>query len=149
METIQKRIRQLYNAFGQRKIMGVSELNTRKPLFFLHRPFLNDQDLLIIFNTKPCRYHCDYCKLPAKSLGLDISQEDILAQFEYVLNELKHSLSVLTRITLSNEGSLFDNSTFPLDTLLTIINCTREIRLVNRLVVETRIEFAEYDKIEL
>jgi radical SAM enzyme (TIGR01210 family) len=138
-----ERVRDLYNAFGQRKRMGMPQPDVRKPLFFLHRPFLDDSDLLIIFNTKRCRYQCDFCHLPSKSPRKLVSGDDILAQFEYVLNELKHSLSVMTRLTLSNEGSMLDAQTFPTSALHAIVRCSRELRMVRRLVLETRLEFLD------
>src|SRR5882672_12203132 len=129
---LEEEIRSLYRTFGQRKAMGESAQDSRLPHFFLHRPFSGDQDLLIIFNTKRCRYQCHFCQLPAKSSKRFISGDDILAQFIYAIREMKHSLSILTRVTLSNEGSVLDAKTFPTETLLTIARCIRELRLVRR-----------------
>lgn len=67
----------------------------------------------------------------------------ILAQFGYVVEELKHSLSVLDRITLSNEGSVLDARTFPQSALLEIASCISELRRIHILVLETRIEFVD------
>jgi radical SAM enzyme (TIGR01210 family) len=138
---IQERVRYLYNEFGQRKQMGKSELDTRRPHYFLLRTFRGENDLLIILNTKRCQYQCHFCQLPAKSSKFWIPGEDILAQFEYVLNEMKHSLSILDRLTLSNEGSILDTKTLPSETLLTITRCVQELRRVRTLVLETRLEF--------
>jgi archaeosine synthase beta-subunit len=136
-------VKRLYQTFGQRKQMGDASRSPKLPHYFLHRRFIEDQDLLIIFNTKRCQYQCHFCELPAKSSRTPISGEDILAQFMFVMNELRHSLSVLTRITLSNEGSILDTDTFPKDTLLSIAECINEIRLIRRVVIETRLEFVE------
>ncbi len=138
---IEEKVRVLYDKFGQRKPMGLAVSDVRKPLYFLHRTFLAEQDLLIIFNTKRCRYQCHFCQLPLKSSRYWISGEDILAQFEYVINEMKNSLSVLDKLTLANEGSVLDVDTFPTKALLTIARCVHELRLVRRLVLETRLEF--------
>lgn len=140
-------IRQLYDEFGQRKPMGMAASDIHRPHYFLHRTFLDMQDLLIIFNTKRCRYQCHFCELPLKSSTSRISDDDILAQFKYVLYELKHSLSVLDQLTLSNEGSVLDSDTFPTETLLTIGACSHELRRVQRLVLETRLEFVTQDVI--
>jgi len=134
-------IRNLFREYGYSKRMGLSAGNETLPHYFLHRRFLSDQDLLIIFNTKRCRYNCHFCNLPSKSRNKLIPTNSILAQFEYVVNELKHSLSVINRITLSNEGSVLDTKTFPHDALITIIECTTELRNVRRLVFETQMEF--------
>lgn len=138
---LQMRIRKLYREYGYSKRMGLPADNETMPHYFLHRQFLSDQDLLIIFNTKRCRYQCHFCNLPSKSRNKLIPTNSILAQFEYVANELKHSLSVINRITLSNEGSVLDTETFPHDALVTIAECTTELRNVRILVFETRMEF--------
>jgi radical SAM enzyme (TIGR01210 family) len=144
---IEERIRLLYDTFGQRKKMGLPEPDLRRPLFFLHRPFLGDLDLLTIFNTKRCKYQCHFCHLPAKSPKALVSEEDILAQFQFVVSELKHSLSLITRFTMSNEGSILDPDTFPFGTLRAIVQGTRELRMVRRIVMETRLEFMNRDAI--
>lgn len=123
--------------------MGLGAPNVRKPHYFLHRTFLGDQDLLIIFNTKHCRYKCHFCQLPVKCSLKWIPTKDILMQFEYVMREMKHSLSVLDRVTFSNEGSILDTSTFPSDALITIASCIKELRVVKRLYLETRVEFID------
>lgn len=137
------RIRHLYNTFGQRKPMGRPSLNTVTPHYFLLRKFISENDLLIILSTKRCRYQCQFCQLPAKSSKVWISGEDILAQFEYVLNEMKHALSVIDRLTLSNEGSVLDADTLPTETLLMIAKGINEIRNIRKLVLETRLEFVD------
>lgn len=149
MQSLEERVRELYDTFGQRKPMGHPEHDKRRPLFFLHRTFLGDQDLLFIFNTRRCRYQCDFCQVPAKSSKEYVPAEDIIAQFEYVITELKHSLSILTRVTLSNEGSVLDTETFPTEALLSIGRGIRELRLVRRIVLETRLEFVDPPVIEL
>jgi len=58
-----------------------------------------------------------------------------------VFFELKHSLSLLDRVTLSNDGSVLDAKTFPEDALLTIAECVNKLRRVRTLVLETRLEF--------
>lgn len=117
--------------------------DTRKPYFFLHRTFLSEQDLLIIFNTKKCRYNCYFCSLPSLSSPSYIPEDDILAQFEYVLDELKHSLSVLDRITISNNGSVLDKETMPSEALIRIAECVKEIRRIRTIVLESRLEFVD------
>jgi len=57
-------IRNLFREYGYSKRMGLSAGNETLPHYFLHRRFLSDQDLLIIFNTKRCRYNCHFCNLP-------------------------------------------------------------------------------------
>ncbi|CAG0960618.1 hypothetical protein METP3_00804 [Methanosarcinales archaeon] len=140
---LEESVRLLYDELGQRKTMGEGAQNTKKPQFFLHRTFMGEQDLLIIFNTKRCRYMCHFCGLHAKCSSTWISSEDIIAQFEYVMYELKHSLSVLDRVTISNEGSVLDSEIIPLESLLAIAKCIKELRRVHTFVLETRLSFVE------
>lgn len=141
-------IRKIYDQYGQRKEMGNSAPDVKLPHFFLHRTFLGDNDLLIIFNTKRCMYQCYFCTLPYKSSKIPIATEDIVAQFKYVLEEMKNSLSVLDRLTFSNEGSVLDADTFPTDALLTIAKGIKELRRVRTWVFETRLEFVDPEVIK-
>ncbi len=56
---------------------------------------------------------------------------------------MKHSLSVLDRLTFSNEGSMLDATTFPTEALLAIAQGVGELRRVHTLVLETRLEFVD------
>lgn len=143
LSSLPKEVDSLYRTYGQRKEMGISSPSPELPHYFLHRTFLGEGDLLIIFNTKKCRYQCHFCQLPAKSSKEAIPAEAIVAQFAYVMKELKHSLSVLDRVTFSNEGSVLDKETFPTEALLTIASATEKLRRVRRMVLETRLEFVE------
>jgi len=142
---LQNVVKKLYDTYGQQKSMGLSSENVKKPHFYLIRTFLHDNDLLIIFNTKRCSYQCDFCQLPSKSSKSWIPSTDILDQFEYVLTEIKHSLSILDRVTISNEGSVLDERTFPLEALYTIVDSIQQLRRVRTLVLETRLEFVKIE----
>jgi archaeosine synthase beta-subunit len=142
-ELLAAKVRHLYAEFGQRKAIGESAADRRRPHYFLLRTFRGDNDLLIIFNTKRCRYHCAFCRLPEKSSREFIPASDIAAQFEYVSDELKHALSIVDRVTFSNEGSILDNETLPTETLIQLTEAVAELRRVTRLVLETRIEFVD------
>ena len=140
--TLEERIKRLYEKYGQRKKMGIKNTQkSKRPYFFLIRSFLGEQDLLVIFYTKKCRFKCTFCSLTSVSCDLPVSGLEILRQFEYVAYEVKHALSILDRITLSNNGSVLDNITMPSATLTKIASCIEEIRRVRTLVLETRLEF--------
>ncbi len=139
-------IRNLYRQFGPPKPMGSSAGDLDKPHFFLHRKFLGEQDLAILFNTKRCRYQCRFCSLPAKSSQEWIDAEHVVNQFVYVTNELRHSLGVLDRFTIANEGSVFDELTYPVEALQAIVSATRAIPNLWKIVIETRIEFATVER---
>lgn len=144
---LQKNIAQLYRQFGPPKPMGSSAHLPTQPHFFLHRNFLGEQDLAILFNTKRCQYQCKFCALPYKSSKEWVEASDVLAQFWYVVQEVKHSLGVLERLTIANEGSVFDETTFPPDALLEITSSTRTLPRIRKIVFETRLEFIETAKL--
>lgn len=135
--------RRLHQTYGLTKEMGKASQDENKPHFFLHRQFLGDNDLLVIFNTKRCRYQCSFCSLPAKSSRAWIDGPATMQQFAYVLGELRHSLGVIERVTLSNEGSVLDEKTFDSLALDEIIKAIRQLRKVRTLAIETRLEFVE------
>lgn len=142
------RINVLYRHFGPPKPMGSAGESTRLPHFFLLRKFLGEQDLAILFNTKRCRYNCAFCALPLKSSLTEIPADEIRAQFLYVAEEVKHALGLIDRITIANEGSVFDQETFPFDVLLEIAASTRSLPSVRRLVFETRLEFLNIEPLK-
>jgi archaeosine synthase beta-subunit len=146
-DTLQLEARQLYADFGQRKPMGAAAGTPRRPHFFLLRTFQGQTDLLVILNTKRCRYQCDFCQLPAKSSRTWIAADDVIAQFGHVLGEVKHALSIVDRVTLSNEGSVLDAKTLDPDALNWILDAIDEMRRVRTVVLETRLEFAHVDRL--
>ncbi|WP_330342464.1 radical SAM protein [Streptomyces sp. NBC_00557] len=137
----------LYRSFGPPKAMGESAPAADRPHFFLHRNFLGEQDLAILFNTKRCRYQCKFCALPFKSSREWIPEEEVLAQFRYVLEEDKHALGVLERVTIANEGSVFDETTFPAAALTQITAAVRKLPRVRKIVLETRLEFLREERL--
>lgn len=136
-------VAKLYAEFGQRKPMGQPAIDPDRPHYFLLRRFLDDLDLLIILNTKRCRYRCKFCNLPAKSSPTPIAEDHIVEQFIHVCREVQHALSLLDRITLSNEGSVLDPDTLPLAAMEEIVLAAAQVRSVRTLVLETRLEFLD------
>lgn len=134
-------IAQLYDSFGQRKPMPRSSPDPNLPLFFLLRTFLGENDLLVILNTKRCRYQCAFCQLPAKSTKFFVPDEAVVEQFRFVATELQHSLSIVNRVTLSNEGSVLDEQTLGGTALAQIVAAIGAMRRVRRIEFETRLEF--------
>ncbi len=140
-------IRELYRQFGPPKPMGTSAPVKTQPHFFLHRNFLGEQDLAILFNTKRCAYQCKFCALPFKSSHEWVDAEHVLAQFLYVIHEVKHSIGVLERLTVANEGSVFDETTFPREALTQIVESTRVLPRIRKVVLETRLEFIRKERL--
>jgi radical SAM enzyme (TIGR01210 family) len=137
----------LYDTFGQRKEMGRPSPTLGMPHFFLLRTFLGENDLLVILNTKRCRYQCSFCTLTAKSSRTWVPDDQVVAQFRYVADELKHALSVVDRVTLSNEGSVLDQSTLGLAALDAIVEAIGGMRRVRRIELETRLEFVRPERL--
>ena len=132
----------LYREYGPRKPMGRAAPSIDEPHYFLLRRFLRDNDLLVIFNTQRCRYQCSFCDLPKKASHEFIPATNIETQYAHVIREVRHALSILTKVTISNDGSVLDTETFPEEALLRIARAIREIRTVTTVAVETRLEFA-------
>jgi hypothetical protein len=136
-----------YDLFGQRKEMGRASERPDRPHFFLLRTFAGENDLLVILNSKRCRYKCAFCTLPFESSRDWVADRDILQQFRYIVDELKHALSVIERVTLSNEGSVLDAETLGPVALEEIVKAVGRMRRVRRIELETRLEFVQPDRL--
>jgi radical SAM enzyme (TIGR01210 family) len=140
-------VAELYDRFGQRKPMGSSAPAPGEPHFFLLRKFAGQNDMLVILNTKRCRYQCHFCTLPEKSSRTSISDSLVAAQFGYVATELKHALSIVDRVTLSNEGSVLDEQTLGAAALDQIVGAIGRMRRVQHIELETRLEFVSVERL--
>ena len=143
--TLWSYVAELYDSYGQRKPMTQSIPPRTLPHFFLLRTFLSENDLLVILNTKRCRYQCAFCRLPAKSSKSWVDDDDVRAQFRFVASELRHALSIVDRVTLSNEGSVLDPETLGPAALEEIVTAIGMMRRVRRIELETRLEFIDPD----
>lgn len=140
-------IARLYEEFGQRKEMGASAPALDRPHYFLLRTFLGDNDLLAILNTKRCRYRCAFCNLPDKSSRTWVSDESVIAQFRHIADECRHALSIVDRVTLSNEGSVLDPETLGPRALDEIVRSIGGMRRVRRIELESRVEFVRAERL--
>lgn len=119
-----------------------------EPKFMLQRKFLGEEELLIIFNTPACAFSCDFCNLPSDSLprsGTIFTPDDIRRQFTQAAVEMRHTWHTLDRLTISNDGSVLDEKTFPREALLDIARFTDVYKNIRTLVLETRLEFFDPD----
>ncbi|MGH8900543.1 MAG: radical SAM protein [Egibacteraceae bacterium] len=146
-EELASHVGRLYDRYGQRKEMGKASPAPDTPHFFLLRTFLGQNDLLVILNTRRCRYQCAFCTLPAKSSRSFVRDEDVVEQFRYVADELKHALSIVDRVTLSNEGSILDESTVGPGAVEAILRAIGSMRRVRRVEIETRLEFVRPERL--
>lgn len=130
----------IYKEYGQSKSMDMLE----NPCFFLQRKFKSEQDLLIIFKTLPCSFNCKYCNLSKNNYRHFLSLCD---QFAYVIKEMRHSLSTLDRITLSNNGSVLNQETVSRTDLKNILCAITQIRNISRVVIETDLRYVNKEVI--
>lgn len=133
MDVVQK-TKQLYKMYGQSKSMIIE----KEPCYFLQRNFKGDQDMLIIFKTPPCHSHCKFCNLSDRKWNGGLG---IIDQFTFVIEQLKHSLSVLDRVTLSNNGSILDSQSVSIIEINKIIQAITQIRNISTIVLETDLKF--------
>jgi radical SAM enzyme (TIGR01210 family) len=137
----------LYTSYGQGKAMGQSAPDKKSPHFFVMRHFGQEIDLLIIFNTRRCRYSCAFCMLPNKSTRDLVSDLNIVEQFTGTLEAVRHAVGVIERVTLSNEGSVLDEFTFGSVALDAICAGVSRLKRVRRVEIETRMEFVTANRL--
>ncbi|XKH34811.1 hypothetical protein ACIU1J_00400 [Azospirillum doebereinerae] len=57
------------------------------------------------------------------------------------MQEVRHAIGAFERLTIANEGSVFDDTTFPQDALEQIVRSVRAVPNIRKLVIESRLEF--------
>lgn len=142
-----KLIRHLVKCHGLAKPFKAMQLSPGLPRFFLIRPFLGDVDLAIILNTLPCRFACRFCGLRFRKKVLGITESQITEQFLWVCRRVRHAVAAITRISLSNDGSLFDEQTMAPASLECIARCAAEFPMVQRLVIESRLQLVSRERL--
>lgn len=136
-----------YKNYGPPKPMNAGNGSPERPHFFLHRNFLGEQDLAILFYTKRCRYQCAFCALPLKAPQTYIGGDSIKTQFVNVMREMKNSIGSFERLTIANEGSVFDETTFCQDALSEICQSVSLVPNIRKIVIESRLEFVQADQL--
>lgn len=139
-----EKVRHFYRTFGPSKKMhtGVVARDYDTPNFFLVRKMFGVSDLLVIFATSRCRFDCSFCDLPSRAAAGEVTAQSIVRQFVHSIEAVRHSLGVIEHVTLSNDGSVLDDLTFPRDALDAILLAIVEIRPVRIIEIESRLEFA-------
>lgn len=105
----------------------------------LVRNIAGQRDLVVVFNSKRCQYQCSFCTLPSTSSYSLIGHNELLAQLDeaFAIADGQE----LDQISLGNEGSILDSSTFPASALETVLRRCAEREGVHSIVLETRSEF--------
>jgi radical SAM enzyme (TIGR01210 family) len=70
-----------------------------------------------------------------------IGDSQLEAQFRHVLDEVRHSVGLLEKVTISNDGSVLDETTFGRAAMKSIVSALPALRYVRRVDLETRLEF--------
>ena len=105
--------------------------------------------LFVVFYTKSCAWNrCEGCNLPMLSASKQIRPEDLTKQIDYIFTYIikDHNYKDVKKIILSNNGSMFDERTFPTP-LLNYLFLQLSLKLPNlkKVALETRPEFcSEY-----
>ena len=138
-------IKKIYCNYGPSKSMVVKRSNPDIADYFLLRKFSGLNDLLIIFNTRGCPFNCTFCNL--KKQKTTDKECDVLIQFKKVCWELRHSLSIVERLTLSNNSSVLNEDIFPSESLLLILRALKEFKSLKEVVMESNMYFIEANRI--
>jgi radical SAM enzyme (TIGR01210 family) len=107
--------------------------------------------LFAVFYTLACRWNrCVGCNLPAKSSLSPVSLRDIIAQVDYLFahEAIQGHMGQISKIILSNNGSMLDQGTFPTTALMYLLT---QINLLfpalQTLCLETRVEYVEWEEL--
>lgn len=141
-------VRNEYELWGPSKPMiGLGKLEPTEPKYYLLRKFAGENDLLVILNTQRCGYQCWHCTLPFNSSREAIGASDIMEQFRGVAEKHGPALSIIEKVTLSNDGSVLDEATMAHEALTGIVAAIGEMRRVRRIDLETRLEYVRSERL--
>jgi len=112
-----------------------------QPISSLVRTIAGQRDLVVVFNSKRCAYQCSFCTLPTTSSFSFVGHDDLLTQLDEAFAVADRDGATLEQVSLGNEGSILDSTTFPLDALKTILRRCAGRDGVRSIVLETRSEF--------
>jgi len=109
--------------------------------------------LFLVLYTKRCKWNrCQGCNLPMLSSEVNVAPENLAKQIDYIFNYIikKEELAEVKKIIISNNGSIFDNKTFPTP-LLNYLFLQLSLKLPNlkKVTLETRPEFCNDYSLEL
>jgi len=109
--------------------------------------------LFVVLYTKSCAWNrCEGCNLPMLSSSKSITPQDITKQIDYIFNYIIKDDDVknVNKVILSNNGSMFDEKTFPTP-LLNYLFLQLAMKLPNlkKVALETRPEFCSDYSLQL
>jgi radical SAM enzyme (TIGR01210 family) len=99
-------------------------------------------ELVVVFFTKRCQYQCSFCTLPTASAYSEVSTDDIRKQLDHAFEYAGSNLREIELVSLGNEGSILDESTFPREQLNHVLSRCSLLPSIREVVLETRAEFA-------
>lgn len=122
-----------------------------KPIFYWFQDTPLGKELFLAFYTKKCNWsRCTFCSLPSVSSPTQVDPYHIMSQALFVFDSVnKEELNQVRRIFISNNGSILDQDTMPLDVLdhiceLAYLHCP----LLEVICFETRYEWIKKSMLE-
>ncbi|MBN2000206.1 hypothetical protein JW935_21835 [candidate division KSB1 bacterium] len=134
----------------RKDIISNNSKRPQRPIFYWLQDTPLGKELFIALYTKRCRWaKCSFCSLPSVSSPGDVSEMDILAQVHYVLSQLSAvEKNSVKRVFLSNNGSILDTCTMPVDVLDKIFTVLNGVLVRMEIIeLETRFDSITEDRI--
>ncbi len=124
----------------------------RRPHQFFFQESDEGQILFVIFYTLACRWNlCLGCNLPSISSPEHISFRSLMAQVDHLFADpaVSSRRRQITKIILSNNGSMLDEETFSSTALIYLVaKCNLELPNLRTMTLETRTEYVDLAELE-
>lgn len=108
--------------------------------------------LFVIFYTLACRWNmCLGCNLPSISSSKHIDFRALMAQVDHLFasDAVKARRNEVTKVILSNNGSMLDEETFSSTALIYLLaKCNCELPELRAVTLETRVEYVDLPELE-
>jgi len=132
-----------------------NEENQSLPVMHWFQESPEGRVLFLVMYTFRCKWNrCIGCNLPSQSSNEDIDFNMIKKQIDFVFEHLvsyeRDKGRKIDKIILSNNGSVFDEKTFPNSSLMYfLLKINEHLPDLKKLTLETRPEFVELSELEI
>ncbi len=124
----------------------------RKPAQYWFQDTVDGTVLFIVFYTEACRWsRCIGCNLPSRMSKRHVPFDAIMAQVDHIfdLAEVLERRKELTKVIVSNNGSVLDERTFSSTALIYLVaKLNLHLPHMSVLTFETRPEFIDIEELE-
>jgi len=120
--------------------------NPKKPIFYWYQDSPIGKELFVVFYTKKCEWsRCSFCSLPSVSSPVQVDDQDVIEQAEYIFKSLSTlQLNRVVRVLISNNGSVLNQNTLPSHVLYQLCELSHKYcEKLRYISFETRFESAE------